>query len=413
MQHRLLHLIAFVVPLLFSGAYAQWTVDSTPAEGDCINAKPLNLALDYHFPAPPVGGGQISEISDPHKRSPMDFEEEHHTAWYALNIPADGNLSFDIIPDQLKDDYDFILYKYEDSLSCEMIATQKLRPVRANIGRNDTTISSMTGIRHKEYRNFKRRGPGPSYSKALKVGKGEKYFLVVDNVYDGGKGHKIRFGLTLDTLLTGNLISDLSKKPVQGQVYLEDQTSGDTIAFTTSDSRTGAFEIALSLEYGHDYRLITQAKGHFFKELTMNPEKIHRYPLSDYQFPMPELRPGRKFSMHTIHFVGNEAIVLEESYPSLNRLLKLMEMNPPLEIEIEGHTNGVGTITSPMYHQELSESRAKRIKEFLTEFDIPDERIKTQGFGCSKMLYPRARNEEQLKKNRRVEIRVVSYVPGT
>ena len=40
---------------------------------------------------------------------------------------------------------------------------------------------------------FVHSGVGPSYVKYIAVKKGEAYYLLVDNVYDHGKGHTIRF----------------------------------------------------------------------------------------------------------------------------------------------------------------------------------------------------------------------------
>ena len=59
--------------------------------------------------------------------------------------------------------------------------------------------------------------------------------------------------------------------------------------------------------------------------------------------------------------------------------------------------------------QQLSDNRAEAIKNYLTKNNIAKERISTIGYGCSNMLYPAPKTEEESMLNRRVEILVVEY----
>jgi chromosome partitioning protein len=45
-----------------------------------------------------------------------EFEKEHNTVWYYFKTPFDCDLTFDITPVSLKDDYDFILIDCSPSL---------------------------------------------------------------------------------------------------------------------------------------------------------------------------------------------------------------------------------------------------------------------------------------------------------
>lgn len=105
-----------------------------------------------------------------------------------------------------------------------------------------------------------------------------------------------------------------------------------------------------------------------------------------------------------IHFKTAEAIILEHSYPNLDRLLRKMQEKPDMKIEVGGHTDDVGTNAS---NQILSENRAKAVKTYLTQKGIASNRISTIGFGEEK---PIASNDsdEGKARNRRTEIRVVN-----
>lgn len=383
--------------------------DSIPASADCQDAKEIKIIRDYYSPQPPNGGGVVDEFKDEDKFSQLYFENEHNTAWYTFRLPRTGTLTFDIIPDSLKDDYDFLIYRYDGPDFCQHLMDKTLQPMRTNIGRNDPKIQSMTGLAHTGVDSFKQRGPGPSYSQPVRGKRGDRFYLVLDNVYEDGGNHLIRFNMQLDTVFNGLIVDDLEGKPVPTVVFLQDAKTGEIVGKTTNDPVTGLYTLPVIMEYGHDYHLVLESPGHFFKEIEVEPERIKKYDLNNLDIRMPRLRPGRSFDMHSILFVGNQDVVLEESEPSLERLHRLLDKNPGLEVEIVGHTNGVGTISTTFWHKELSTKRANKIANYLTEAGVVMSRLTTEGYGCDRMLYPRASNEYQLKKNRRVEIVVKKY----
>jgi len=88
----------------------------------------------------------------------------------------------------------------------------------------------------------------------------------------------------------------------------------------------------------------------------------------------------------------------------------MMIENPRLEIEIQGHVNCpydrcVENMAES--NQRLSNDRAKAVYDFLVSNDIRSERMQWKGYSNSRMLYPYARDEHQMKFNRRVEIKIL------
>jgi outer membrane protein OmpA-like peptidoglycan-associated protein len=75
-------------------------------------------------------------------------------------------------------------------------------------------------------------------------------------------------------------------------------------------------------------------------------------------------------------------------------------MQPDLRIEVEGHTDDVGT---DEYNQTLSERRAGAVGAFLVEQGIPADAVTALGLGESR---PKADNltPEGRRQNRRVEL---------
>jgi outer membrane protein OmpA-like peptidoglycan-associated protein len=113
---------------------------------------------------------------------------------------------------------------------------------------------------------------------------------------------------------------------------------------------------------------------------------------------------GNKIELaEPIKFLLNEAVILPESLPVVNDVLKVMQENPGIKIRVEGHTDDEGPAR---YNQELSEYRSIWIKIFLLARGIAAERVQVFGFGKSR---PVASNTTPVgrEKNRRVELRII------
>jgi flagellar motor protein MotB len=117
--------------------------------------------------------------------------------------------------------------------------------------------------------------------------------------------------------------------------------------------------------------------------------------------------PGERVVLDDIRFVGNEDQVMRQSEASLLTLLRFMQENTKVKIEIEGHVNGP-TFKNKKEFIDLSTSRAKTVYDFLLVNDIEPERIAYLGLGNSQMLFPEPKNKEQSEANRRVEIKVIA-----
>ena len=87
-------------------------------------------------------------------------------------------------------------------------------------------------------------------------------------------------------------------------------------------------------------------------------------------------------------------------YPHLDEIITVLRENPTMVIEIQGHTDNVG---SSQYNRKLSENRAKAVKNYLIKKGINDRRLIAVGFGFSR---PKTTNrtEEGKALNRRVEL---------
>jgi len=103
--------------------------------------------------------------------------------------------------------------------------------------------------------------------------------------------------------------------------------------------------------------------------------------------------------MDNIYFETDKYDLLPESFVELDRLVKILENNPSIKIQIQGHTDDEG---SQDYNKALSEQRASSVKQYITDQGIAQSRLESKGFGLSN---PVATNDSEDGKqaNRRVE----------
>lgn len=123
----------------------------------------------------------------------------------------------------------------------------------------------------------------------------------------------------------------------------------------------------------------------------------------DFMKQINESKTGEKLKIENLNFQFNTFAIVNESRGKLYELLIVMQQNPTLKIEIQGHI-----CCNPSNKGKLSEDRAKAIKSFLVAQGIEKERVTFKGFGSTQPIHPLPeRNEEERAANRRVEILIV------
>jgi outer membrane protein OmpA-like peptidoglycan-associated protein len=122
---------------------------------------------------------------------------------------------------------------------------------------------------------------------------------------------------------------------------------------------------------------------------------------------------GKKIVLQNIFFVPGLHRLLEESQEVLEELANVLNDNPTLTIEIQGHVcctyDGILDGTDREYNtNNLSVTRAKEIYDQLLMRGIAKKRLRYKGFGGSRKVNEIENTEEDKAANRRVEILILS-----
>ena len=117
-----------------------------------------------------------------------------------------------------------------------------------------------------------------------------------------------------------------------------------------------------------------------------------------------DLKAGETFQLHNIYFDHDKADFLPRSFRELNTLVRILNEHPEMTIEVQGHTDNVGT---EEYNYQLSLSRAQAVVDYLVRKGIASRKVTSKGFGST---IPLAENtsEDGRKINRRVEFLILS-----
>ncbi len=87
-------------------------------------------------------------------------------------------------------------------------------------------------------------------------------------------------------------------------------------------------------------------------------------------------------------------------YGLLDEAAKVFEMNPGLKVEVQGHTDNIGT---KAYNMKLSMERANSVLNYLVQKGVDRSRLHARGFGFSRPVATNATPEGRAL-NRRVEL---------
>lgn len=113
-----------------------------------------------------------------------------------------------------------------------------------------------------------------------------------------------------------------------------------------------------------------------------------------------DLRQDSRIVFRDITFDLNSATLKPDSYPTLQRLLFLIQSSTESKFLIEGHTDSTGDDAT---NQQLSVDRAEAVKAWLVNSGIAGDRLETVGFGESKPVASNDSEDGRLQ-NRRVEV---------
>ena len=327
----------------------------------------------------------------------QNFEYTKHPTWYKFTVPRNGILLFDIIPEKQSDNYDFLLFKANENF-CEQHSAGNIKAIRTNLQPPTSADKGQTGLSI--------TAKVPSYEKGVEVKQGEIFYLALNNMYENGKGHTVLLRFLETRNITGNVTQSKKSNPIKATIMWENLRNSDMKqVIKTSKKGEYAMNIPLSsrANYFPKYQLTAYADKYIPEIKTYSTQEAKKFVDKEIDFKLSKIKKGlNNENLGVIYFMPNEDNMEVASEIVFRKIFILLSTNPRAEITLHGHTNGLYPSTD--VDTELSERRATVIKQELVNKGIGANRIKIQGFGSLKEVYPNPENEEQEGFNRRVEV---------
>ena len=198
----------------------------------------------------------------------------------------------------------------------------------------------------------------------------------------------------------GKVFDKKTKEGLPSAVELYDIKTGKLVSKIQTDE-TGNYLVTLPL--GKDYAFNVNRKGYLFYSDNFSMQK----PNTDTAYfsvdiPLQRIEKGAAVVLKNIFFETGKFDLKNESIAELNKLVALLQDNPALKIQIDGHTDNVGQEKDNLL---LSTNRAKAVVGYLQDKSINPQRLAYKGFGSTK---PVADNKTDAGKamNRRTELSI-------
>ena len=229
--------------------------------------------------------------------------------------------------------------------------------------------------------------------------------------YYASDGNDSRGGLDIYSFQLREDIRPLKTLWVKGKVFDKKTNEGLPSSVELTDLKTNHLiskiqtdedgNYLVTLPVGKDYAFNVNRRGYLFYSdnfsLTKNTDSVFIV-----NIPLQPIEKGASIVLKNIFFETGKFELQNESKSELDKLVALLNDNPNLKIQIDGHTDNVGQQKDNLA---LSNNRAKSVVGYLLSKGINQQRLSYKGFGATK---PVADNNTEAGRaqNRRTELSV-------
>lgn len=223
-------------------------------------------------------------------------------------------------------------------------------------------------------------------------------------------------------IVAGTVTDKETKLPLAGaRVWIYDFAKKDTV-YSIVTGTDGKYRY-IGLESMNQYQLRAIKKGYFKKppiKLSTNDNKCLSSKEREYDylrdFELEEIVIGKAIKIDNIYFDLGKYTIRKTAAVELDKIVKLMQDNPDIVIELSSHTD---CRASFKYNMTLSDNRAKASADYIISKGIQKERIVGIGYGETKLVndcgcegtkITRVCSEDEHQANRRTEFQVTGFL---
>lgn len=203
----------------------------------------------------------------------------------------------------------------------------------------------------------------------------------------------------------GKIIHALTKELITARITYKSLPYGNVIGTLNTSNYT------FPLYFNDKYSIEVVAPGFLPAKYMIDPAEANnnKRVIRDIELTAGNIHEvkhevGKVLRLNNLIFEVGKSRIEAESYHELDLVVRMMNDNPKMIIQLEGHTDFLGSADENM---KLSEARVEAVKKYLVDKRIEKNRIKTKAFGGTAPL-SRDNTPEAHRLNRRVELRILA-----
>ena len=193
-------------------------LSQTPTIQDCLGAIPICTEIYEESQSPQGAGNYANEVNGVTNGGISCVDAELNSIWYTFTVNQSGEFGFELTPNNLQDDYDWVLFDITNARCSDIFNLPALQVScnAAGSGIDDGFLcNGVTGANGKT--DFNLQGGGCSFpvpdqfsgrsphNALVPVDAGNTYVLMVSNWTGSTNGYQIDFGLSRGIGIFDNL----------------------------------------------------------------------------------------------------------------------------------------------------------------------------------------------------------------
>ena len=218
------------------------------------------------------------------------------------------------------------------------------------------------------------------------AGQAEKGFFSSNRNDARGYDHLYSFELPTITISIEGIVNDVDEYPIEEATVRI--VGKDGLNVKVPVKKDGSYRV--ELERDIRYVMMASARGYLNQnyELHTGPEEKNETYIVDF-FLSPISKP---VVIENIFYDFDKATLRPESKKALDEMIKMLNDNPNVTIELGAHTDRKGT---DQYNERLASRRAQSVVNYLIAGGIKADRLEAKGYGES---VPKTINKKMAKQ---------------
>lgn len=199
-------------------------------------------------------------------------------------------------------------------------------------------------------------------------------------------------------------VSGPDGSPTSANVQLTDAATNAPVEM--DNVSVGTYSATMQENKARKYMLSVEKEGYMYKNIPVTiPAATTSAQAINRNITIDRISVGLKSILRNVYFGFDQTTLKSESHNELAKIIRIMNENSSILVEIAGHTDKIG---SAAYNKQLSQKRAQAIVNYLVSKGIPASRLRAVGYGSEKPMASNDDEAEGRELNRRTEFEIIS-----